>query len=379
MQTSVNQQSSNKIFKLMTVDLFLVTHEKGREMGSYIQILSMLVCIVLLFVFGVIYGLLIKQDEEKQYFFKDFRLQFNDVQGERLCCEITLYPWQKHKLREINAYYQVGRIVSNLGHVYEINEIRGPYKCKNAIFQEVLRFYVSEKKKIDTAYIEGNTVHVFHDKTIYFDTTPYLQEIEEAYSFMCKSELDEHKKERVRLLFSDLYEMSTTNIILAQKLMYYVGALSEFSMINKNLEQLKILNILTEIMKYLKETNIETFEDRMDMPKDNVTLHFNGQVNIARDGSNIYAIQNNNISIDEVDIMVRNIMQNLSEVSREDAETIVDAVEMVQEEIKKNEPNKKVISNGIKLIATMISVVNGIPDLAENLKKFVEYISAMIK
>lgn len=71
-------------------------------------------------------------------------------------------------------------------------------------------------------------------------------------------------------------------------------------------------------------------------------------------------------------------MQNISEITPNDAETIADAVEMVHEEIKKAEPNKKIIKNGIKLIASMISVVNGIPTLAENLRKFVEYISTLI-
>lgn len=363
----------------MAVDLFLVTYEKGEGMGSYMYILSMFIPMLMFFVVLVIVQLLVKQDEKVSYSFRDLRLQLNDLQGESLFCQITLYPWQRHKYREIERYYQKGKIVFISGHIYEITEMRGPYKCENAIFQRVLKFYISEKKKIDTAFIEGNDVYIFHDKTIYFNTTPYLQEIEDAYNLMCDSKLDENEKERVALLFNDLYEMSSTNIILIQKLMYYVEVLSEFSIVSKNVERLEILNVLAKIIKYLKETNIESFEERKNMPKDNVTLNINNQVNIAKDGSCVYAVQNNNINIDEIDIIVRNIMQNISEVPATDAETIAEAVEMVQEEIKKNEPNKKIINNGIKLIATMISVVNGIPVLAENLKKFVEYISAMIK
>lgn len=347
-------------------------------MESYMYMLSIVIP-VLLFVVLVIFQLLVKQDEKVFYSFRDLHLQLNDVQGESLFCQITLYPWQHHKYREIERYYQKGKIIFISGHIYEITEMRGPYKCENAIFQRVLKFYISEKKKIDTAFIEGNNVYIFHDKTIYFDTTPYLQEIEDAYSLMCKSKLDENEKERVGLLFNDLYEMSSTNIILIQKLMYYVEVLSEFSIISKNVEKLKILNVLAEIIKYLKETNIESFEERKNMQKDNVTLNINNQVNIAKDGSRVYGVQNNNINIDEIDIIVRNIMQNISKVPATDAETIAEAVEIVQEEMRKKEPNKKIISNGIKLIAPMISIANGIPVLAENLKKFVEYISAIIK
>ena len=109
------------------------------------------------------------------------------------------------------------------------------------------------------------------------------------------------------------------------------------------------------------------------------------QIELGEHEGYVYGVQNNNnnininINIEEIDIIVRNIMQNLSEVPPMDAETIADAVEMVREEIKKEESNKKILSNGIKLIAPMISIVNGIPVLAENLGKFVEYISAMIK
>lgn len=352
-------------------------------MESYMYMLSIVIPMLLFFVVLVIFQLLVKQDEKVSYSFRDLYLQLNNIQGESLYCQITLYPWQRHKYREIERYYQKGKIIFVSGHIYEIIEMRGPYKCENLIFQRMLKFYISEKKTIDTAFIEGNDVYIFHDKTIYFDTTPYLQEIEEAYSFMCKTKLKENEKERVGLLLNDLYEMSSTNTILTQKLMYYVETLSEFSIISNNAEKLKILDVLAEIIKYLKETNIESFEERKHMQKDNVTLNINNQVNIASDEGYVYGVQNNNnninINIEEIDIIVRNIMQNLSEVPPMDAETIADAVEMVREEIKKEESNKKILSNGIKLIAPMISIVNGIPVLAENLGKFVEYISAMIK
>jgi len=348
-------------------------------MEGYTNVLAILVPILLASFFMAIYILLIKWDEKTSYSFEDLRVQLNDVPGERLFCQITLYPWQHHKYREIKSYYQIGRVVFDLGRAYEINEIRGPYKCENAFFQNMLRFYLTEKNRIDTVIIEGNNVCIFNDSTIYFDTRPYLREIQDAYNMMVHSNLDKNTKERLAVVFEELYEMSNTNIIRCQKLMYYVDVLSEFTLINKTKVTLEILNVLSEIIDYLKMVNVDYYEEGKNMLRESVTFNINGQVNITGDGGNICAVQNNNININEIDIIVREIMQNISKVSHEDAETIVDAVEMVQEEIKKNEPNKKVISNGIKLIATMISVVNGIPNLAENLKKFVEYISAMIK
>jgi len=67
-------------------------------------------------------------------------------------------------------------------------------------------------------------------------------------------------------------------------------------------------------------------------------------------------------------------MDNVSELGKEDADTIVDSVEMIREEIMKPEPKRNIISNGIKLLAPMISIANGIPALAENIQKFIDYV-----
>ncbi len=51
----------------------------------------------------------------------------------------------------------------------------------------------------------------------------------------------------------------------------------------------------------------------------------------------------------------------------------MDAVEIIQEEVMKPEPKVRIISNGIKLLAPIISIANGTPVLLQNLQKFVEY------
>ena len=60
-------------------------------------------------------------------------------------------------------------------------------------------------------------------------------------------------------------------------------------------------------------------------------------------------------------------------VNNEDAETIVDSVNMIKDELLKPEPKRIIISNGIKLLAPMISIVNGIPTLAVSIKKLIDY------
>lgn len=51
---------------------------------------------------------------------------------------------------------------------------------------------------------------------------------------------------------------------------------------------------------------------------------------------------------------------------------------MIQEEILKPEPKGKIISNGIKLLAPIITIANGIPVLVDNLQKFITIVSNFI-
>lgn len=99
-----------------------------------------------------------------------------------------------------------------------------------------------------------------------------------------------------------------------------------------------------------------------------------GQVNIANGNAIINATQNNGLDNAELESIIKNIMDNVSGLGKEDADTIVDSVEMIREEIMKPEPKRNIISNGIKLLAPMISIANGIPVLAENIQKLIDYV-----
>ena len=98
-----------------------------------------------------------------------------------------------------------------------------------------------------------------------------------------------------------------------------------------------------------------------------------GQVNVASNNATINATQNNGIQSDKLDKTVKAIINNVPLVNNEDAETIVDSVNMIKDELLKPEPKRIIISNGIKLLAPMISIVNGIPTLAVSIKKLIDY------
>ncbi len=115
------------------------------------------------------------------------------------------------------------------------------------------------------------------------------------------------------------------------------------------------------------------------MEDKNITYNISGgQNNVAQDNSIINATQNNGISTSELDSIIKGIMENLSGLEKEKADEIIDAVNMAKEELGKSEPRVDRLRNCVTLISPMFTIVNGIPTLANNLQKLVEYISSFI-
>ena len=69
----------------------------------------------------------------------------------------------------------------------------------------------------------------------------------------------------------------------------------------------------------------------------------------------------------------------MSELKKEDAEKIIDVVDMAREELTKPQPKISRLRNCITLIAPMMTIANGIPVLSSNIQKFQEFIMNCIK
>lgn len=116
------------------------------------------------------------------------------------------------------------------------------------------------------------------------------------------------------------------------------------------------------------------------MEEKNITYNVHGgQLNIASDNATINAIQNNGINANELDSIIKGIMDNLSDLKKEDADEIRDVVGMAKEELSKPELKTSRLRNYVTLIAPMITIANGIPILASNLQKLVDYIAPYIR
>ncbi|MFG6378558.1 MAG: hypothetical protein K1W19_09645 [Lachnospiraceae bacterium] len=103
-----------------------------------------------------------------------------------------------------------------------------------------------------------------------------------------------------------------------------------------------------------------------------------GQVNNAYDNSTMYVTQNNGIGANELENIIKGIKDNLSSLKKEDSDNIIDVVDMAREELTKPEPKLSRLRNCVSLIAPMFTIANGIPVLADNLRKLMDYINTFI-
>lgn len=104
-----------------------------------------------------------------------------------------------------------------------------------------------------------------------------------------------------------------------------------------------------------------------------------GQINIANDNAAIYATQNNQFMPDELENITKNIMSHIDQLDKENKEIIEGAVDMIKEEFARPEPKMNRLRSCVTLIAPMIAVANGIPVLAENLRKLLDYVTPYIR
>lgn len=134
-----------------------------------------------------------------------------------------------------------------------------------------------------------------------------------------------------------------------------------------------LLVLIGNVEDYLTKVGIDMGLD------ENVVWNVNGgQVNIASGHATINATQNNGVNGKELDDIIRGIMENLSDLKKEDADEIADIVEMAKDELKKPEPRVSRLRNCLTLIAPMFTIANGIPTLAANLQRLQDFISLYI-
>lgn len=106
------------------------------------------------------------------------------------------------------------------------------------------------------------------------------------------------------------------------------------------------------------------------MNKRNTIININGnQVNIAKDKAKINAIQNNKIETNELETILEEIEKNFDGLNNECVEKILDVLEKIENEFNEITPKKSNLKNYLNIILTIITGVNGVPELGDNFQK----------
>jgi len=107
----------------------------------------------------------------------------------------------------------------------------------------------------------------------------------------------------------------------------------------------------------------------------NITIN-GGQVNIAKDNASITAVQNNN----NVDELVNNVKQKLNEIKEKELkEEIIDNVEGIQEEIKKDQIKKGKIKAFISSLKLILPKVKTAIELTTAISEIITFAQNYIK
>lgn len=140
---------------------------------------------------------------------------------------------------------------------------------------------------------------------------------------------------------------------------------------------------IKDIEKSISLRKIYLKERRIAMDRENgVSIVINGgQINVSKDESILYATLNTDSSSRalEIEEIVGKIMMNVSCLEEQTAEQIIDIVNMAKQELLKPVPQSSRLRNCLTLIGPMITIVNGVPILAENLNKLKELILSLVK
>ncbi len=237
--------------------------------------------------------------------------------------------------------------------------MRAKFDDYNLVLRKFLAFI--DRNEIIHTFVMTGDISEFDAETEYQQVTGSCGEL--VFDFGPTPEEETYQ------IYAILKYISENNLdVSIGMISQYAGVGNKRNDVIKEFNDRVVLVLIQSIEGYLTKIGYEMGMDEK--------MYWNvsgGQVNVASNNATINATQNNGIQSDKLDKTVKAIINNVPLVNNEDAETIVDSVNMIKDELLKPEPKRIIISNGIKLLAPMISIVNGIPTLAVSIKKLIDY------
>lgn len=180
-----------------------------------------------------------------------------------------------------------------------------------------------------------------------------FQEVGHSYG-RCIFALGDTNEEEVRNVFAIL------DYIAEKGVNVYYAIATGYTSSNKYQDRVKAFNnrvamvLIRHIENYLTKVGIDMGID--EKVTYSITVS-NGQVNIASDNATITATNNVGVDLAQLDTLISNVRSAAVGITGEDAETLSDNLEVIEEQVKSDKPKKGFIKTAIAGIKALKGTV----------------------
>lgn len=196
-----------------------------------------------------------------------------------------------------------------------------------------------------------------------------FQEVGNSYGH-CIFSLGDTDEEEVRNVYAIL------NYIVENKIQIHYGVAFGYSSSKKYQDKVKGFNdrvtmvLIRHIERYLTKIGIDMGVD--EKVTYSITIQ-NGQVNIANDNATINATSTNGIDFSQCSKLLDAVRENSQNLSSDEKEIVESSLEVIEEEIKTEQPRKSFLKTAI----TGIKTIKGTVEFASAVTALVQFLQLL--
>lgn len=171
--------------------------------------------------------------------------------------------------------------------------------------------------------------------------------------------------EEVRNVFAILEYVAENNINVAYEIAAGYSSSTKYQDRTKAFNDRVVMVLIRHLESYLTKVGIDMGID--EKVSYNITVT-NGQVNIASDNSTINATNNVGSDVEKIASLINDVRVAATGISDEDAETLSDNLEVIEEQVKAERPKKGFIRTalaGLKTIKGTVEFASAVAALTE--------------
>lgn len=197
-----------------------------------------------------------------------------------------------------------------------------------------------------------------------------FQEIRQSYGRLIFS-LGDTNEEEVCNVFAILDYVAENGVNVSHAIAAGYTSSNKYQDRVKAFNDRVVMVLIRHIESYLTKVGIDMGIDEKITYSITVS---NGQVNIASDNATITATNNIGVDLTQLDTLISNVRAAAVEIAGEDAETLSDSLEVIEEQVKSDKPKKGFIKTAIAGIKTL----KGTAEFAAAVAALVQFVQTIL-